>query len=49
VKRKRGCGDATMLRDNLAGLIGPIVGSAGTITLPLSPSSSFIMIRSIGR
>jgi hypothetical protein len=30
------CGDATMLRDNLAGLIEPIMGIAGTITLALS-------------
>ncbi len=40
-----------MLRDNLAGLIEPIIGSAGTITLALPQSYriSSCTLQSIGR
>jgi hypothetical protein len=39
------CGDATMLRDNLAGLIEPIMGSARTITLALPQSCQLHRVR----
>ncbi|MGA8733400.1 MAG: hypothetical protein WB558_05695, partial [Terriglobales bacterium] len=35
VKRKRHCRDATMLRDNLVGLIEPMLRSAGADPLAL--------------